>query len=297
MSEAFAHGGFPPAHGDAAGSDLRTGALHPLGRLSTASNLTLLCEVEGSEGLRAVYKPIRGEAPLWDFPDGTLAAREVAAYRISEALGWGIVPPTILRDGPVGPGMVQRWIETGGTPTDDAETAAVDSPERETLDPLEPEALDPVDLCPVGEIPTGWIPILEAYDQHDRPIVLVHQDRVELRRMAVFDVLINNADRKGGHVLRDSGGRIFGIDHGVTLHSRNKLRTVLWGWAGAEIDPPTVDDIRRLVDQLANGFADALTELLTPAEVVALTARASELAETPIMPSPVGSRPIPWPAF
>lgn len=259
---------------------LVSGGLRPLGRLNTASNLTLLCEVDGGDGLRAVYKPVRGEAPLWDFPDGTLADREVAAYRISEALGWSLVPPTILRDGPVGPGMVQRWIDAAHDPVTGSDPS-----------------LDPVDLCPAGEVPTGWIPVLEAVDQHGRPIVLVHADVPKLRRMAVFDVLINNADRKGGHVLRDAEGTIFGIDHGVTLHARNKLRTVLWGWAGTPIDPATVDDIHRLAERIDDGLADELAEYLTEAEVAALRARASELVEHPVMPSPSASRPIPWPAF
>ncbi|WP_084350735.1 SCO1664 family protein [Millisia brevis] len=297
VSEAFASGTPDPTGGEHIPTALASGVLRPLGRLNTASNVTLLCEVDGGDGLRAVYKPVRGEAPLWDFPDGTLAGREVAAYRISEALGWGIVPPTILRDGPVGPGMVQRWIDTDDLEDPAAPDDADDPADTADTDDAGGPKLDPVDLCPAGEIPAGWIPILEAVDQHDRPIVLVHADLPELRRMAVFDVLINNADRKGGHVLRDASGRIFGIDHGVTLHSRNKLRTVLWGWAGTPIDPETVADIRRLVDRIDNGLGEELDEYLTEAEVAALWMRASELVETPVMPLPPSSRPIPWPAF
>ena len=148
------------------------------GRIMPASNATFMGEIAGT---RVVYKPVRGERPLWDFPDGTLARREVAAYAVSEALGWGVVPHTFLRDGPHGPGMVQLWQEPD-------------------------EELVAVDIVPEGELPAGWCHVFDGLDGHDRPVSLVHEDTPPLRRMAVFDVLVNNADRKGGHVLAMTDG-------------------------------------------------------------------------------------------
>ncbi|MER2138394.1 MAG: SCO1664 family protein, partial [Arthrobacter sp.] len=185
--------------------DLLTDELTLTGRITTASNATFL----GSIGDAAVvYKPIAGEKPLWDFPDGCLAHREVAAYLVSETLGWNIVPRTWLRDGPAGEGMVQLWQET------DPEQAAVD-------------------LVPLEDVPSsGWKLVLEGEDPAGRIVALIHEDSAALRRMAVFDVVVNNADRKGDHVLSMPGGHRFGVDHGLTFHAEHKLRTVLWGWIG-----------------------------------------------------------------
>ncbi len=259
---------------------LAGGDLTFVGRIPTASNLTLACRVGD---LMCVYKPIRGEAPLWDFPDGTLAGREVAAYLISEALGWGVVPETVLRDaGPaeadLGPGMAQRWIHA----------------------PDEPRGPEPVDLVPIDAVGDDVIPILRAYDEDGALVALVHADTPELRRLAVFDVVVNNADRKGGHILTDADGRLYGIDHGICLHEDDKLRTVLWGWAGAPVPDELVDDLHRLAGRLADSD-DELTvrlgTLITAAEIAALRARTCALADGADLPSPPGERAIPWPPF
>ena len=169
-----------------------------------ASNATFVGRVGG---VTVVYKPVAGERPLWDFPDGTLAARERAAYLVSEALGWDVVPPTVLRNGPHGPGMVQLWREPD-------------------------EGEEPVRVVRSGERRPGWLHVFDGVDERDRAVSLVHEDTAALRRMAVFDVVVNNADRKGGHVLPMAGGHRYGVDHGVSFHTDPKLRTVLWGWAG-----------------------------------------------------------------
>lgn len=261
---------------------LKTGDLTIVGRIAVASNATLVCEIERpgqTEPLRCVYKPVRGERPLWDFPDGTLAGREVASYLVSDALGWGVIPTTVLRDGPLGPGMVQRWIDT------------VDRhPEQGT-------ELDLVDLCRPDLLPVGWLPILRAYDERGDEVTLVHADDPRLQRMAVLDVIINNADRKGGHVLESLDGSVYGVDHGICLHEENKLRTVLWGWSGQAIDDGLMADVATLAERLGGPMPTQLSELITPAEVDALTARTQALIARPVMPGPDSGRPIPWPAF
>ncbi|MDT5266454.1 MAG: hypothetical protein QOI90_3080, partial [Mycobacterium sp.] len=262
---------------------LRCGELTVLGRIRSASNATFLCEARlDDREMHCVYKPIAGEAPLWDFPDGTLAGRELAAYLVSAALGWNIVPYTIIRDGPAGPGMLQRWVDQPGDAIDDDEPGA---------------GPDLIDLLPAGPVPPGYLPIVRAYDYAGDEVTLVHADDARLRRMAVFDVLINNADRKGGHILSGVDGGVYGVDHGVSLHSEDKLRTVLWGWAGKPVDDETLAEVARLRDALLNGLADALSAHITDREVTALYARAVGLLDDPVMPSPDRHRPIPWPAF
>lgn len=262
---------------------LRRGELTVIGRIRSASNATFLCEANlGAAQVHCVYKPISGEAPLWDFPDGTLAGRERGAYVVSEALGWDVVPYTIIRQGPAGPGMVQRWVDQPG------DALSEDRP---------PDGPDLVDLVPADALPAGYMPILRAYDHAGDEVLLVHADDDRLRRLAVFDVLINNADRKGGHVLAGTDGRVYGVDHGVSLHAQDKLRTVLWGWAGQELDVATLGDLARLRDELRNGLADRLVEYITPREVAALEARVVALLDNPTMPTPDRDRPIPWPAF
>ncbi|MGW5111139.1 SCO1664 family protein [Nocardia sp. NPDC004123] len=253
---------------------LRTAELTVIGQVTTASNVTLVCETDGA-GLRVVYKPVRGERPLWDFPDGTLAGREVASYLVSEAIGWGMIPETVLREGPFGPGMVQRWIET-----------AEDAP-----------GPDLVDLCPVDAVPEGYREVLRALDPGGHPVSLVHADDPRLHRMAVLDVLLNNADRKGGHALVGLDGRVYGVDHGICLHRDPKLRTVLWGWAGEPIGDELLTDITVFVKALPGELGERLAEFLTDAEIEALEARGRALLEEPVMPMPVSQRPIPWPAF
>jgi uncharacterized repeat protein (TIGR03843 family) len=261
---------------------LRRGELTVLGRIRSASNATFLCEstLDGCS-VHCVYKPVAGEQPLWDFPDGTLAGRELGAYLVSAQLGWNIVPYTIIRHGPAGPGMLQLWVDQPG---DEPGSDPGPGP-------------DLVDLVPADRLPPGYLPVLRAYDYAGDPVSLVHADDLRLWRMAVFDVLINNADRKGGHVLRGVDGDIYGVDHGLCLHVEDKLRTVLWGWTGKPVDDSTLDTVARLVDALAGRLADALAEHITSAEIAALHLRARALLENPVMPGPDRHRPIPWPAF
>lgn len=257
---------------------METGELTVVGRVVSASNATLVCEAgDGDSAVRCVYKPVRGEVPLWDFPDGTLAGREVASYEISEALGWGVIPPTVLRDGPFGPGMVQKWIDT---------------PEERVEG-----RVDLVDICRPDLVPAGWIPVLQAYDGDGEEIALIHADDPRLQRMAVLDVILNNADRKGGHALEGLDGYVYGVDHGICLHAENKLRTVLWGWAGEPIPEELLPAITGLVKEIGGDLADELAEHLTDTEITALADRARRLLDDPVMPLPDTARPIPWPAF
>jgi uncharacterized repeat protein (TIGR03843 family) len=258
------------------------GELTVIGRIRSASNATFLCEAHlGELQAHCVYKPIAGEAPLWDFPDGTLAGRELAAYLVSDALGWNIVPYTIIRDGPAGGGMLQVWVDQPGDDVGD-----------------EPESgPDLIDLLPAGHIPPGYLPVLQAYDYAGDEVTLVHADDVRLRRMAVFDVLINNADRKGGHILSGVDGMVYGVDHGVSLHVEDKLRTVLWGWAGKPVDDDALEAVARLRDLLRGRLGEQLCEHITGREVDALHARPVALLDNPVMPTPDRRRPIPWPAF
>ena len=249
---------------------LTGGELELHGRVMPASNATFVGEIEG---VRVVYKPVAGERPLWDFPDGTLADREVAAYAVSEALGWNVVPHTFLRDGPHGPGMVQLWKEPG-------------------------EEQVAVDLVREGQVPQGWRHVFDGVDEHDRGVALVHEDSEPLRRMAIFDVLVNNADRKGGHVLAMPGGHRYGVDHGVSFHVENKLRTVLWGWSGEGLSDAEVTAVERVRDAVAADLGATLVDLVTDREVAALVGRCERLLRRRAMPEPGGSWPvIPWPPF
>jgi uncharacterized repeat protein (TIGR03843 family) len=256
---------------------LAKGELKVRGRIREASNAVLYCSVtyEGREA-SCVYKPVAGERPLWDFPDGTLAQREVAAYEVSEATGWGLVPTTVLRDGPYGEGMCQLWIEAsegeGG-----------------------PELLALVDA---EEPAAGWKAIGFAEVGEGKTALLVHADDERLRRLAVLDAVINNADRKGGHLLSADEGRLFGIDHGVTFNAENKLRTLLWGWAGEPLTREAVDVLQGLREALedAGGLAGKLAELITAVELDATRARVDALLAAGKHPEPSGEWPaIPWP--
>ncbi|TGB07903.1 SCO1664 family protein [Streptomyces sp. MZ04] len=269
-----------PASGADAMELLTRGELTVRGRIREASNAVLYCTVS-YEGASAacVYKPVAGERPLWDFPDGTLAQREVAAYEVSEAMGWGLVPPTVLRDGPHGEGMCQLWI-SGPEPDADGDG---------------PELLALVE----GEEPSdGWKAIGFAEVGEGRTALLVHADDVRLRRLAVLDAVINNADRKGGHLLVDSGGELYGIDHGVTFNAEDKLRTLLWGWAGEPLTSEAVAALESLREALeeAAPLALRLGKLITGAEVDALRARVDALLASRVHPTPSGDWPaIPWP--
>lgn len=229
---------------------MRRGRLQIIGRLTDASNATFLCEVEvdeGAESVRAVYKPTGGERPLDDFPSGTLANREVAAFALSEQTGWSIVPPTILRDGPLGRGMVQLWIE----PDPDADV-----------------------------------------------VEMITSDDDRLRRVCVFDVLANNADRKGGHLLPMTDGHVYGVDHGICFAAEPKLRTVLWAWRGRPLSDAEAAVVRRVRDALEGELGQALGALLDPREVAATKLRAGALAASGRFPQPDPDRPaIPWPPF
>ncbi|ASO20278.1 putative repeat protein (TIGR03843 family) [Actinoalloteichus hoggarensis] len=253
---------------------LRRGGIEIEGRLVAASNATLFCSIEldGVEG-HCVYKPVRGEQPLWDFPDGTLAGREVATYLISAAAGWDLVPPTVLRSGPFGPGMVQLWIDTDT----DSEL---------------------VDVVGVDDVPTGWRPVLHAHDRAGEPAVLVHADHPRLRTMAVLDAVVNNADRKGGHVLSTAEGAVYAVDHGICLNAEDKLRTVLWGWIGESLGDETRETLGSLRARLAGSLGDALHDHLTRKEVEAFGLRLDRLASAGVYPAPSDDWPaIPWPAF
>ena len=255
---------------------LTRGELTVVGRIRTASNATFLCEATlGDTTVECVYKPVAGEQPLWDFPDGTLAGREVASYLISAELGWDIVPHTLLRQGPAGPGMVQLWIDS----PDDADGPVL------------------VDLRPSDSVPDGYLSVIQAYDYSGGEVTLVHADDPRLRRMAVFDVIVNNADRKGGHILAGADGGVYGVDHGVSLHVHDKLRTVLWGWAGDPIDDETLECVAGLDERLGGELGTALREHITAAELAALRRRIRDLLDDPVMPEPDGRRPLPWPAF
>lgn len=251
--------------------DLDAGDIVLDARITTASNATFVGQVGD---VRVVYKPVAGERPLWDFPDGTLAQREVAAYLVSEALGWDIVPRTWLRDGPLGTGMVQLWCSS---------------------DP----AQEAVMLVPADELPgEDWCHVLSGVDEEDREVALLHEDSLALRRMAVFDVVTNNADRKAGHVLEMAGGHRYGVDHGLTFHVEHKLRTILWGWAGQELDAEETAGVDRVREALDGELGTALAELLTEAELAALAARCERLLATGRLPAPPPGYPaIPWPPF
>mgnify|MGYP001361164179 CR=1 FL=1 len=208
-----------------------------------SSNATFLVTVTlGPDRRAAIYKPHRGERPLWDFPDG-LYRREVAAYEVSEALGWGIVPETVLRqDAPLGPGSLQRFVE--------------------------------------ADFDQHYFTLMDEEAWHD-----------ELRRIAVFDLLINNADRKSGHCLL-AEGRIWGIDHGLCFHVQPKLRTVIWDFGGTRLPRA----LREQVGAIAQQLPSSLAELLNPSETAALMHRAETVAGLDRFPDPdPDMRPYPWP--
>lgn len=245
------------------------------GRLASASNLTCLVSLEG--GGAAVYKPVSGTRPLHDFDTSTLAAREVAAYRLSEAGGWHVVPVTVLREGPLGPGSVQWWVDTEGPPG---------------------EGL--VQVAAAEEVPEGWLPVLRGEDELGTPVVVAHADRPDLAGVAVLDVLLNNADRKAAHLLLDPADRLWACDHGLCLHEHDKLRTVLWGWHGRPVPAQDLQRLRRVRAALAAGepLRRDLEELVGAEEVRALTGRVTGLLARPVMPDPPAGRyPLPWPIW
>lgn len=228
---------------------LTQGQLEVEGLMPDSSNYTFLTRVDDDElsGL-AIYKPRRGERPLWDFPRGTLCHRETAAYLVSQALGWAVVPPTVLRDGPeYGIGSVQLFIDA------------------------DPEA---------------------------HYFTLRGSDDEAFQRIAAFDIITNNADRKGGHILKDREGRLWGIDHGITFHAEPKLRTVIWEYAGQPIPQTLIDDIQQLCGELEDrdaALTSTLLELLDRVEFDALRRRIDRMLRRPRYPEPTGGRSMPWP--
>lgn len=218
------------------------------GRIRWSSNYTSLVTVHDSElEALAVYKPRAGERPLWDFPDGTLCQREVAAYVVSETLSWGLVPPTVLRDGPSGIGSIQLFIEH------------------------DPE----INYFALND---SFVP--------------------ELKRLAAFDVIVNNADRKGGHCLVDPQQKLWGIDHGICFHSHHKLRTVIWDFAGQRIPADIISDIRdfcEILHEENTPLNNHLSSLLNPGEMIALKRRVQRLLEREIYPQPGPGPNYPWP--
>ncbi len=251
------------------------GELELIGRLVDASNATLLAALT-LDGVtrRCVYKPVVGERPLWDYPARTLARREVAAYRVSAAAGWHVVPPTVLRDGPHGIGSVQAWVEDG-----DAGGGVID-------------------VVAVDAVPQGWLRVLEAEGYDGSRVALTHADDAQLRAMAIFDIVVDNADRKGGHVLCESDGTLRGVDHGLTFNVEDKLRTVLWGWGGERLDTEELARLEQLAGLLEGALGAELTDLLDVAEVERTRDRLDRLRSRARFPRPGGRRPaIPWPAF
>lgn len=248
-----------------------------LHRIRSGSNAVYRCVDARGDGW--VYKPSAGERPLMDFPDGTLAAREVAAYVVSVGLGWDLVPETVLAHGPGGVGMAQRWID-----------------ER---DPAEAGVPDPVDVHPVDSVPEGRAVVLRGEGARGEDVVVAHGIDERLRRIALFDLVVNNADRKGGHVLVDRSGRTWAIDHGLSFHVDPKLRTVLWGWASKPLDGGDVAGLRRLAGELAggDGLAAELGHLLSSDEIDALSARVDALLTEGRFPAPGPGYPLPWPLF
>ena len=222
---------------------LRHGEIEVKGRLPWSSNGTFLVDVcLDDHEAAAVYKPLRGERPLWDYPPG-LYRREVAVYLVSEALGWGLVPETVVRDdGPLGPGSLQRFVPS--------------------------------------HFEEHYFTMLERPELHDA-----------LKAICLFDLLVNNGDRKSGHCLRGEDGRIWAIDHGLCLHDEPKLRTVIWDFAGQPVPPPRLGDVARLA---ADPPAE-LAALLEPAEVEALVDRARGVLRRPVFPAVRSARAYPWP--
>lgn len=243
---------------------LHHGELEVEGRLADASNATLRATVTlAGVSVRCVYKPVRGERPLWDFPEGTLAGREVAAYLVSEALGWRSVPPTVLREGPWGIGSCQLWIESTPLPL--------------------------VDFA--RQLPDGWHTVASSPQG-----LLGHADDPRLARIAAYDAIVNNADRKGGHLLHTADHHVYGIDHGVCFHTHDKLRTVLWGWAGTPLPPEIVDTFTRLREAVAGTLGTELAAYLSRSEVTALLRRIDRLLARRRYPHPSLDWPaLPWP--
>jgi len=228
---------------------LKEGEISITGEFLWGSNYTFAVEISsGDQVLQGVYKPTRGERPLWDFPRATLAHREVAAYIVSEALGWSFVPPTVFRlEAPIGPGSLQLHIE---------------------------------------------------HDPEYNYFSFSKADLQRLRPVAAFDYLINNADRKGSHILFDQHGQLWLIDHGISFHEEQKLRTVIWDFAGEPLPGQICSDLEKLDQQLKGGtpFRKELEKYIVPQEIKALIKRNQLLITSKMFPDPYPNRrPYPWP--
>jgi uncharacterized repeat protein (TIGR03843 family) len=247
------------------------------GRLADASNVALRGQLE-LDDIRTgvIYKPTGGERSLWDFPDGTLAEREAAAFVLSVVGGWNLVPPTVLREGPLGRGSVQLWVD------------AVEGASRSLIDVVSPAELAP-----------GWLPVLEGRLGDGTAVVVAHADRPELASAAVFDVVINNADRKGSSLVLDQAGSLWGFDHGISCHAEPKLRTVLWGWVDQPLPEADLVRLESLAGWLSNPMSPlsrTLEGLLSPAERDAVGGRIAGLLATGRFPQPNNRGPaVPWP--
>ncbi|WP_228555820.1 SCO1664 family protein [Catenulispora pinisilvae] len=268
---------------------LTAGELTITGRITNASNATLYGSVAlNGVTLNCVHKPVAGERPLWDFPNGTLAAREVAAYELSQATGWRIVPPTVMREGPWGPGMCQLWIDT---PDEDDHDLLALLPEDFDEDPAET----------AETAGSQWRPVLSVELSDGRPAVLAHKADERLRRIAAFDAVVNNADRKGGHLLVGTAepDHVYGIDHGLTFNVDDKLRTLLWGFSGEPLGAEVREVLAKLDRDLGSGeLGGRLAGLLDAEEVAATRERIRELLDSDTIPGPEGRRrPVPWPPF
>jgi uncharacterized repeat protein (TIGR03843 family) len=276
---------------------LAQGELEIHGRLTMASNATLYATASlDGVVIGCVYKPVAGEKPLWDFPTHTLARREVAAYELSASGGLGVVPPTVLRDGPFGLGSVQWWVSS---PVENGSTGLGGMPG--VAEPVMGElGAGVVDVVAPAQVPAGWLHVLDAEGRDGYPVVLAHADDPTLRRMALFDAVTNNTDRKGGHILRHASGAIYGVDHGLTFNIEDKLRTVLWGWAGDPLGDEALEILDRLVTDLSGDSAlhTTLDDLLAGPEIARTARRAAQLMRRRRFPRPPDDWPaIPWPPF
>jgi uncharacterized repeat protein (TIGR03843 family) len=228
---------------------LNLGTITVEGQFMWGSNYTFLCQVDYQDSRQqAVYKPVRGERPLWDFPSETLSGREVAAFLVSQAGGWNFVPPTVYRqEAPAGPGSLQYYIE---------------------------------------------------HDPEYHYFNFFPEDKARLRPVALYDVVINNTDRKGGHILKAPDDKLWLIDHGVCFHTEPKLRTVIWDFAEQPLNPDEARQLQSLKESLKQDTSlhKELSNYLSPREIQAMCARIVTLLEKKVFPAPTSDRyALPWP--
>ncbi len=226
---------------------MNEGNIEMEGYVPWGSNYSFVVNVSlNGQDMQAVYKPRRGERPLWDFPTGTLCLRERAAYLISEYLSWQLVPPTLLRDGPQGWGSIQFFID---------------------------------------------------HDPNENYFTFKDDHAEQLQRVALFDIVINNADRKGGHVIVDDHHQVWAIDHGIAFHDETKLRTVIWDYAGQQIPAADLEQLADLEEKLTadDALCSQMRDLLSQREIRALKRRINRVCQQGVFPEPGPGRPYPWP--